>query len=244
MRVINKKFAVLLLPLLAACAKQPAGTPATPAIPTVSQAPARLLNNQMDSLSYAIGVNIGSAMKTQGLDSLNINTLGKAIQAALRQDSLLINEMAANAFLSEYFQNRQLRAAEENKKAGEQFLAENKAKTGVMTTSSGLQYQVLQEGAGANPGPNDRVTVHYVGTTLKGEKFDSSYDRGTPATFPVSGVIPGWTEALQLMKPGAKYKIFIPSELAYGENGSGPAIGPNSVLVFEVELISVEKGKK
>ena len=239
---MNKKIALLLLPLLAACAKQPAKTPAA-AIPTVAQPPARLLNNQLDSLSYAIGVNIGSAMKSQGLDSINVNTLGKAIQSALAGDSLLINDMTANAFLSDYFQNRQRRAAEENKKAGEQFLAENKAKTGVTTTPSGLQYQVLKEGTGAQPGPNDRVTVHYTGTTLKGEKFDSSYDRGTPSTFPVGGVIPGWTEALQLMKAGSKYKFFIPAELAYGENGSGPAIGPNSVLVFEVELISVEKGK-
>lgn len=239
---MNKKFALLLLPLLAACAKQPAKTPAA-AVPTVAQPPARLLNNQLDSLSYAIGVNIGSAMKSQGLDSINVNTLGKAIQSALGGDSLLINDMAANMFLSDYFQNRQRRAAEENKKAGEQFLAENKAKEGVTTTPSGLQYQVLQEGTGAKPGPNDRVTVHYTGTTLKGEKFDSSYDRGTPATFPVGGVIPGWTEALQLMKAGSKYKLFIPAELAYGENGSGPAIGPNSVLVFDVELISVEKGK-
>ena len=238
---MNKKFAILLLPLLAACAKQPAKTTAT--IPTVAAAPARLLNNQTDSLSYAIGVNIGSAMKSQGLDSLNVNTLGKAIESVLGGDSLLINDQAANMFLSEYFQNRQRRVAEENKKAGEQFLTENKAKTGVTTTASGLQYQVLQEGTGARPGPNDRVTVHYTGTTLKGEKFDSSYDRGTPATFPVGGVIPGWTEAMQLMKAGSKYKLFIPAELAYGENGSGPAIGPNSVLVFDVELISVEKGK-
>jgi FKBP-type peptidyl-prolyl cis-trans isomerase FklB len=240
---MNKKCALLLLPLLAACAKQPAKTPTAATVPTVAQPPARLLNNQMDSLSYAIGVNIGSAMKSQGLDSINVNTLGKAIQSALKGDSLLINDTAANMFLSDYFQNRQRRAAEENKKAGEQFLAENKAKQGVSTTASGLQYQVLQEGTGAKPGPNDRVTVHYTGTTLKGEKFDSSYDRGTPATFPVGGVIPGWTEALQLMKAGSKYKLFIPAELAYGENGSGPAIGPNSVLVFEVELISVEKGK-
>jgi len=241
---MNKKLIILLLPLLAACAKGPAGGPAPATIPTVSQPPARLLNNQTDSLSYAIGVNIGSAMKSQGLDSVNVNALGKAIQAVLGGDSVLINDMAANMFLSEYFQNRQRRLADENKKAGEQFLAENKAKAGVATTASGLQYQVLKEGAGAKPGSNDRVTVHYVGTTLKGEKFDSSYDRGTPATFPVSGVIPGWTEALQLMKAGSKYKLFIPADLAYGENGSGPAIGPNSVLVFEVELISVEKGKK
>ena len=240
---MNKKCALLLVPLLAACAKQPTKAPATPTVPTVAQSPARLLNNQMDSLSYAIGVNIGSSMKSQGLDSINVNTLGKAIQAALQGDSLVINEMASNMFLSEYFQNRQRRAAEENKRAGEQFLSENKVKEGVATTASGLQYQVLKEGTGAKPGPNDRVTVHYTGTTLKGEKFDSSYDRGTPATFPVGGVIPGWTEALQLMKAGSKYKLFIPAELAYGENGSGPAIGPNSVLVFEVELISVEKGK-
>ncbi len=240
---MNRKCALLLLPLLAACAKQPAKTPTAATVPTVAQPPGRLLNNQMDSLSYAIGVNIGSAMKSQGLDSINVNTLGKAIQSALGGDSLLLNDQVANMFLSEYFQNRQLRAAAENKKAGEQFLAENKTREGIITTASGIQYQVLRAGTGPKPGPNDRVTVHYTGTTLKGDKFDSSHDRGTPSTFSMDNVIPGWVEALQLMQAGSKYKFFIPAELAYGESGNGPAIGPNSVLVFEMELISVEKGK-
>jgi FKBP-type peptidyl-prolyl cis-trans isomerase FklB len=242
--MIPPKYLVALLPLLAACAKQPGSNPATSAtVPTVAQAPTRLLNNQMDSLSYAIGVNIGSAMKSQGLDSLNLDVLSKAIDATISSDSLMISETGANAFLSDYFHGRQTREAERNRKAGEEFLSKNKTQQGVATTASGLQYQVLKEGTGAKPGPNDKVTVHYLGTTLDGKKFDSSYDRGTPATFPVGGVIPGWTEALQLMKAGSKYKIFLPAQLAYGENGSGPAIGPNSVLVFEVELISVEKGK-
>ncbi len=199
-----------MLPLLAACAKQPGSSPATTAsVPTVAQAPARLLNNQMDSLSYAIGVNIGSAMKSQGLDSLNLDVLGKAVGAAIGGDSLMISETGANSFLSDYFQGRQTREAERNRKAGEEFLSENKTQPGVSTTASGLQYQVLKEGTGAKPGPNDRVTVHYLGTTLDGKKFDSSYDRGTPATFPVGGVIPGWTEALQLMKAGSGALHFV-----------------------------------
>ncbi len=129
---------------------------------------------------------------------------------------------------------------EENKAAGIAFLAENAKKPGIVTTASGLQYQVITEGSGATPGPTDNVTVHYQGTTLAGKEFDSSYKRGAPATFPLNRVIAGWTEGLQLMKEGGKSRLFIPSNLAYGERGAGRDIGPNSALIFEVELIKAK----
>jgi FKBP-type peptidyl-prolyl cis-trans isomerase FkpA len=128
----------------------------------------------------------------------------------------------------------------ENKAAGEAFLAENAKKPGITTTASGLQYQVITEGTGATPGATDNVTVHYKGTTLDGKEFDSSYKHGGPASFPLNGVIAGWTEGLQLMKEGGKNRLFIPSNLAYGERGAGRDIGPNSALIFEVELIKAK----
>ncbi|MGR9044237.1 MAG: FKBP-type peptidyl-prolyl cis-trans isomerase [Gammaproteobacteria bacterium] len=129
---------------------------------------------------------------------------------------------------------------EENKAAGIAFLAENAKKTGVVTTASGLQYEVLTEGSGASPSATDSVTVHYRGTTIDGTEFDSSYSRGAPATFPLNRVIAGWTEGVQLMKEGAKYRFYIPSDLAYGPRGAGQAIGPNSTLIFDIELIKVQ----
>jgi len=128
---------------------------------------------------------------------------------------------------------------EDNKIAGEAFLAENGKKPGIVTTASGLQYQILQEGSGASPKANDEVTVHYKGTTIDGKEFDSSYSHGAPATFPLNRVIPGWTEGVQLMKEGAKYRFFIPANLAYGERGAGSRIGPHSALIFDIELIKV-----
>ncbi|WP_051906784.1 FKBP-type peptidyl-prolyl cis-trans isomerase [Methylomarinum vadi] len=128
----------------------------------------------------------------------------------------------------------------ENKAAGEAFLAENGKKDNIVTTDSGLQYEVIEQGNGASPSATDNVTVHYKGTTIDGKVFDSSYDRGAPATFPLNRVIAGWTEGLQLMKEGAKYRFFIPAQLAYGERGAGRVIGPNSALIFDVELIKVQ----
>jgi FKBP-type peptidyl-prolyl cis-trans isomerase FklB len=131
-------------------------------------------------------------------------------------------------------------AAKENLREGQEFLSENAQKDGVRTTESGLQYEVIEKGSGKTPTPESTVTVHYRGTLIDGTEFDSSYRRGEPATFPVNGVIAGWTEALQLMSEGAKYKLYIPADLAYGERGAGQAIGPNETLIFDVELISVK----
>jgi FKBP-type peptidyl-prolyl cis-trans isomerase FklB len=152
---------------------------------------------------------------------------------------------AAMTAVQQEMQSRQAsnqgRLAEANKQEGEAFLAENKKREGVVTLPSGLQYMVLKEGSGTSPGPSDRVTTHYHGTLIDGTVFDSSYERGQPATFPVNGVISGWTEALQRMQEGAKWRLFLPSHLAYGAQGAGEDIGPHSTLIFDVELISVNK---
>ncbi|TAN48397.1 MAG: FKBP-type peptidyl-prolyl cis-trans isomerase [Methylococcaceae bacterium] len=139
------------------------------------------------------------------------------------------------------FANANAKSAEENQQEGEAFLAANGKKPGIVTTATGLQYEVLTQGAGAKPSATDSVTVHYRGTTLDGNEFDSSYGRGTPATFPLNHVIAGWTEGLQLMPEGSKYRLFLPANLAYGARGSRPSIGPNATLIFEVELLKIEK---
>jgi FKBP-type peptidyl-prolyl cis-trans isomerase FklB len=197
------------------------------------------LSNEIDSVSYSLGVSIGSGMQSQGMETLNYDAFVKAIQDVMENDSVLISNQQANMMLNSYFQNLHTQRVEKNKEAGEQFLAENKAKDGVQTTQSGLQYKVLQEGAGQTPTADDVVTVHYTGKLINGKVFDSSVERGEPATFGVNQVIPGWTEALQLMRVGSKYQLYIPSDLAYGPRGAGQDIGPNETLIFDVELLSI-----
>lgn len=164
----------------------------------------------------------------------------KGSKPKLSRDDMQMTMMEFQKVVGEKVEKSMKEAGEKNKTAGEAYLAKNKAAEGVKTTASGLQYKVLKEGNGKAPAAADTVSVHYKGTLIDGTTFDSSYDRGQPATFPVNGVIKGWTEALQLMKTGSKYQLVIPSDLAYGESGAPPQIGPNSVLVFEVELISIE----
>jgi len=202
------------------------------------------LDNDKKKASYAIGEQIGSNLKQQ-----NIDFDADALAQALRDASAGKNEMskedmqAAMMKLQEMAMKKQQEAAEANAKAGKDFLEKNKSAAGVKTTASGLQYIMEKEGTGATPKKEDTVRVHYKGTLTNGEQFDSSYDRGQPAEFPVGGVIPGWTEALQLMKVGSKAKLFIPPELAYGPSGR-PGIPPNSVLVFDVELLDIVKQDK
>ncbi|UOF01585.1 FKBP-type peptidyl-prolyl cis-trans isomerase [Bdellovibrio bacteriovorus] len=199
------------------------------------------LDTDMKKASYAIGQQIGGNLKQQ-----NIDFDADALAQALKDASAGKNEMskedmqAAMMKLQEMAMKKQQEAADTNAKAGKDFLEKNKSAANVKTTASGLQYIVEKEGTGASPKKEDVVKVHYKGTLTNGEQFDSSYDRGQPAEFPVGGVIPGWTEALQLMKVGGKSKLFIPPELAYGPSGR-PGIPPNSVLVFEVELIDIVK---
>jgi len=198
-------------------------------------------------LSYAFGMEIGSALK--GLETdVDFASFSKGVEDVLKGNKALLTAEESGTVKSEFFaklQEERLRKmqelAEKNKKANEEFLAANKKKEGVKATASGLQYIVVKEGSGANPKLTDAVKVHYTGTLVDNKEFDSSLKRGEPAVFPVEGVIPGWSEALQLMKVGGKYRIFIPSDLAYGEQGAGEMIGPNAVLIFEVELLGIEE---
>ena len=207
----------------------------------VAVAPAPLLQTKLDTVSYAIGLEFGNMLKMQGLDSIKTDILAKALKEAVSGSTPLITKEQGNMSVSDYLQQIKAEKMQKNKAAGEQFLAENKTKPGVVTLPSGLQYQIITEGTGPKPTINDKVKTHYHGTLIDGTVFDSSVERGQPISFPVSGVIKGWTEALQLMPVGSKWKLFIPSELAYGDRQAGPKIGPNSTLVFEVELIAIEK---
>jgi FKBP-type peptidyl-prolyl cis-trans isomerase FklB len=204
------------------------------------------LKDLKDKVSYCIGLNIGKDFKNKEVE-VNPDILAQGIKDALSEGKTLLTEEqikeTLTAFQNEMIAKQESRLkelAEKNRKEGEAFLAENEKKEGVVTLPSGLQYKILEEGAGKTPKSTDTVTVHYRGTLIDGREFDSSYHRGEPATFPVDGVIPGWTEALQLMKEGAKWQLFIPASLAYGEQGVGPAIGPNATLIFDVELIKIK----
>lgn len=200
------------------------------------------MKTKTDSVAYAIGVTIGSNMKKDGLDSLNLDILSKAIRHSLNGDSLLMDAQESQMAIQAYISDKQKQKSEVNVGAGQKFLAENKSKPGVKTLPDGMQYIVMKEGTGPMPSATDTVSTHYHGTLIDGTVFDSSVDRGQPAEFPVNAVIKGWTEALQMMKVGSKWKLFIPSELAYGDRAAGPKIAANSTLVFEVELLSI-KGK-
>lgn len=197
------------------------------------------MKTQLDSISYSLGVSIGNNFKTNQLETVDVDLLAKGMRDALSGTTAITQEQADQA-IQKYMADREKVKGEEAKKNGQAFLEENKKKEGVKTTASGLQYIVMKEGTGPKPTLNDKVTTHYHGTLIDGTVFDSSVERGQPATFPVSGVIPGWTEALQMMPVGSKWKLFVPSELAYGERGAGGKIPGNSVLIFEVELLKIE----
>ena len=202
------------------------------------------LSTQDDKLAYTLGYQMGKGLKDQGLTVSSSQMMagikdGNSGATAQLTDAQMQEVMSsAQADLMAKRQKKDSADALVNKKAGDEFLAANKGKAGVKTTASGLQYKVLKEGSGPHPTKSSVVTVHYRGTTISGDEFDSSYKRNEPATFPLNGVIPGWAEAVQLMTAGSKYEFVIPSELAYGEHGSPPAIGPNQTLIFEVELLS------
>ncbi len=205
------------------------------------------LTSQKDKVSYAIGYNIGMNLKNQQYD-VDPNIIARGIKDLLSGTEPAMTETEARQALQEYqqalFQKRQeemAAAAAKNKEEGQAWLAENATKEGVVTLESGLQYKVLASGDGESAGPNDTVKVNYRGTLIDGTVFDSSYDRGQPAQFRVTGVIKGWTEALQLMKQGDKWQLFIPSDLAYGDRPQGDKIKPGSTLIFEVELLEVTK---
>jgi len=205
-----------------------------------------VLKNQKDKISYIIGMDIGTNLKKQSID-IDSNILAKGVKDALAGTKPLLAEQEIQETMMAFQKDmmaKQEEIGKKNKKEGEAFLAENKKKEGVKTLPSGLQYKVIKAGTGKKPKLSDTVTAHYRGTLIDGTEFDSSYKRGQPATFPVSGgMIPGWTEALQLMEEGAKWQLFIPSNLAYGEKGAGRDIGPNATLIFEIELVSIQEKK-
>ena len=195
----------------------------------------------MDKISYALGLSIGNNFQNSGINSLQVEDFVKGLNDVLSGAQPAISYDEAKQVINEFFMNLQKQKLELNKKAGEEFLSINKGKAGVVTLPSGLQYQVLQNGTGAKPSAADKVRCHYHGTLINGTVIDSSVQRGQPAVFGVSQVIPGWVEALQLMSVGSKWRLFIPSELAYGEQGAGDVIEPNSTLIFDVELLDIVK---
>lgn len=204
------------------------------------------LTSKNDSVSYALGVLIGENNKQQmkgapGVDQLNKEILIAAFSKAFLGDSVQIKPAKANVTIQAFFAQQSKVEGDKNLKEGEDFLAANKNKAGVVTLPSGLQYEIIKAGTGVKPKLEDQVKCHYHGTTIAGKVFDSSVDRGEPATFQVNRVIPGWTEALQLMPVGSKWKLYIPAALAYGEKGAGQDIKPNSTLIFEVELLEILK---
>jgi FKBP-type peptidyl-prolyl cis-trans isomerase FklB len=214
-------------------------TPKKPVAKAAVKAP--VLKTRIDSVSYGIGVSIAENLKAQGLENVNTAVLAKAIQETLKNQPQILSKEQIDMSISNYLQQLKAEKTAKNREAGLKFLAENKTKPGVVTLPDGLQYQILKEGNGPKPTANDKVKTHYHGTLIDGTVFDSSVDRGQPISFPVNGVIKGWTEALQLMPVGSKWRLFIPSKLAYGDRGAGPKIGPGAALIFDVELLAIEQ---
>jgi len=234
-------IAAICLAMLAACSQQAEVKKAKPA--------GLNLDNDKTKLSYAIGMDIGTSLKSLNTD-MDRTALTAAINDRLDGKALKLSDEDAAKVKQAFFKKRaeeqaakQKVAAEKNKADGAAFLAKNGKKDGVTTTESGLQYEVITQGDGAKPKATDKVTVNYRGTLIDGTEFDSSYKRGKPITFPLNGVIKGWTEGVQLMSVGSKYKFVLPADLAYGSRGAGPKIGPDSALVFEVELLGIGEPK-
>jgi FKBP-type peptidyl-prolyl cis-trans isomerase len=245
-----------MLPVGVAQQPPPAKTqPAVPPKSTQGTAPKRpvpktqtplTLKTQKDKASYAMGMNFGTGLRKQAVD-IDPAILARGLKDSFLNGKTLLTEDQARALLTQLqndMRKKQQEVAQQlgdaNKKEGMAFLDANKTKEGVVTLPSGLQYKVLQEGTGPKPALTDKVVCNYRGTLLDNTEFDSSYKRGQPATFPVTGVIKGWTEALQLMPVGSKWQLFVPAELAYGDRGAGGQIGPNATLIFEVELLSIQ----
>jgi FKBP-type peptidyl-prolyl cis-trans isomerase len=205
------------------------------------------LKDNKDKVSYALGMNIGKSLKQNGVE-INPDIYFKALKDAMSDGKALMTEDEAKQVMMAFqmeMRNKQMEKqkvdGDKNKKAGEAFLAENKKKEGVKVTASGLQYKAIKTGEGPKPKTEDTVVTHYRGTLIDGTEFDSSYKRGEPATFPLTGVIKGWTEALQLMPVGSKWQLYIPFELAYGESGRPPTIPPSAPLIFDIELLEIKK---
>ena len=234
-------------PSSATAAKKPATSATKPRTTTATKAqPPLALTTQKDKFSYALGMNLGANLHRQSVP-VDANILARGLKDALAGGKTQMTEEEARAALTaeqnelrQAMQAKMQAEGEANKKEGAEFLAANKSKEGVVALPSGLQYKILKQGDGPKPTASDFVVCNYRGTLINGTEFDSSYKRGQPATFPLNGVIKGWTEALQLMPVGSKWQLFVPSDLAYGEHSPGPEIAPNSTLIFEVELLSIK----
>ncbi len=201
------------------------------------------IESDADKVSYGIGLQLGQQVKGQSFEGFSLDALIIGISDVFKNTPLRFPEdemQAAFSAINQQVQAKATEAARAHKEIGEAFLTVNEKKAGVVATASGLQYEVLTEGSGSKPSIDDTVVTHYHGTLIDGTVFDSSVERGEPAQFPVNGVIKGWTEALQMMNVGSKWRLFIPSDLAYGDQGSGPVIGPGTTLIFEVELIEIK----
>lgn len=205
-------------------------------------------NNELDRISYALGLSMGNNFRSSGIEKINVKDFADGVAAVFSGETSKMTYDEAKEEIRKFFTEMEERQKAEaakmgevNAKAGENFLAENAKRPEVKTTATGLQYEIVKEGDGPTPNRGDRVTVHYTGKLIDGTVFDSSVERGEPATFGVTQVIPGWVEALQMMKTGSQWRLYIPSKLAYGPNGAGGVIGPNATLIFDVELIKIEK---
>jgi len=207
---------------------------------TGNSVPVKLVS-QTDSLSYSIGIMVAGFYKQQGITTINTELVNKAIQDKMKGDNTLLSEQQCNQVVMNYIEKVKAEKSAAAKKQGMEFLAENKTKPGVVTTASGLQYIILKEGTGPKPAVTDKVKCDYEGKLIDGTVFDSSTKSGKPIEFAVNGVIKGWTEALQLMNTGSKWRLFVPSDLAYGDQQMGPDIKPGSTLIFDVELIEIVK---
>ncbi len=203
-------------------------------------------NQNLDRISYALGLSMGNNFRSSGIKTLNVKDFSDGVAAVFAGETPKMTYDEAKEEIQKFFQAMEaeqqaaaMKMAEVNAKAGKEFLDENGKRAEIVTTPSGLQYEVIAEGSGKQPSDSDSVTVHYTGKLIDGTVFDSSVERGTPATFGVTQVIPGWVEALKMMKEGAKWRLFIPSNLAYGPQGAGNVIGPNATLIFDVELIKI-----
>ena len=217
---------------------KPAAKPAAPK--KVSQNQSAVMKNALDSFSYALGLSMAGFYKEQGIENINTTLVSKAL-SDVKAGKPLLDDAEINNTIINYMQAAKSQKAAPNKKAAQAFLDSNKTKAGVVTLPSGLQYKIIKEGTGAKPSLNDRVKVHYHGALPNGKVFDSSVDRGEPVDLGVNEVIPGWTEALQLMPVGSKWQLFIPSDLGYGDAGAGADIPPGAALVFDVELLEILK---
>lgn len=225
--------------------KAPAPKSAKPAKVTGGTSKAKVpstLKNSTDSFSYALGVNVANNLKQQGIEVVNNAAMAKGINDVFKKRAIELNEQQCNGVIQQKLQANQAKKSNGEKAKSQVFLANNKKRPGVITLPDGLQYEILKKGdiTSAMPKLQDTVVAHYAGTLIDGKKFDNSYDRGQPLTIPVSGVIKGWTEILQLMHVGDKYKIFIPSELGYGERGAGADIPGGAALIFEMELLEIK----